>query len=165
MLMINPCVFSDVKPKLGATARDEFADLSNPNNMITFYRRLFPFKHLFHWLNQDHGMSCATLTLCAVCPCTDDPFERQIVPTKNFTNREFAFTLRGGVYLRYQSFASAEEFKKAVVATNPSRFEIGPVYSANVRYLLRRSARQTGHKLTLYHPAPYVMISQRITRR
>lgn len=33
----------------------DYDDLSNPNVMQTFYRRLFPYKQLFHWLNQDHG--------------------------------------------------------------------------------------------------------------
>lgn len=51
------------------------------------------------------------------------------VPTRNFTHREFAFTLRSEVYLRYQSFNTWEDFKKETVRLNPARFEIGPVYS------------------------------------
>ncbi|KAF8583303.1 prim-pol domain-containing protein [Ramaria rubella] len=47
-----------------------------------------------------------------------------------FTHREFAFTLPGDVYLRYNSFVSAEDLKKQVVKFNPSRFEIGAVYTA-----------------------------------
>ncbi|KAI0641480.1 prim-pol domain-containing protein [Trametes meyenii] len=77
--------------------------------MLAFYRRLFPFKSLFTWLNHEH------------------------VPTKLFTHREFAFTLAGDVYLRYNSFSSAEELKKQVCSLNPTRFEIGPVYSARPR--------------------------------
>lgn len=52
------------------------------------------------------------------------------------TNREFAFTLQNDVYLRYKSFSTADELKKDVVHHNPSRFEIGPVYSARVRLFL-----------------------------
>ncbi|KAG5652475.1 hypothetical protein H0H81_004883 [Sphagnurus paluster] len=74
--------------------------------MLTFYRRLYPFKSIFNWLNHEHA------------------------PTQLFTHREFAFTLQGDVYLRYNSFNTAEELKKQVCQLNPTRFEIGPVYSA-----------------------------------
>ena len=77
--------------------------------MLVFYQRLFPFRYLFEWLNYS---SC---------------------PTKAFTNREFAFTLQKDIYLRYLSFATHSAFKAQVIAMNPKRFEIGPVYSANPR--------------------------------
>ncbi|KAH9846541.1 prim-pol domain-containing protein [Lenzites betulinus] len=82
---------------------------TTPDLMLAFYRRLYPFKSLFTWLNHEHA------------------------PTKLFTHREFAFTLQGDVYLRYNSFANAEELKKQVCSLNPTRFEIGPVYSARPR--------------------------------
>ncbi|KAL1948892.1 hypothetical protein VTO73DRAFT_10698 [Trametes versicolor] len=82
---------------------------TTPDLMLAFYRRLYPFKSLFTWLNHEHA------------------------PSKLFTHREFAFTLQGDVYLRYNSFANAEELKKQVCSLNPTRFEIGPVYSARPR--------------------------------
>jgi hypothetical protein len=82
-------------------------DLS-PEVMLAFYRRLYPFKSIFTWLNHEH------------------------TPTKQFSNREFAFTLAGDIYLRYQSFVTFDEMKKQVCQMNPTRFEIGPVYSARV---------------------------------
>ncbi|KAH9916996.1 prim-pol domain-containing protein [Epithele typhae] len=85
------------------------ADSVTEDIMLAFYRRLYPFKSLFAWLNHEHA------------------------PTKMFTNREFAFTLHNEAYLRYQSFANAEEMKKQVCAQVPARFEIGPVYSARPR--------------------------------
>ena len=44
-------------------------------------------------------------------------------------------------YLRYQSFASGDLLRKDVLRLNPSRFEIGPVYTTNPRdrKLLRRA--------------------------
>jgi DNA primase small subunit len=84
-------------------------DPSSAEVMLAFYRRLYPFKSIFNWLNHEH------------------------IPTRLFTHREFAFTLQGDVYLRYNSFNNAEDLKKQVFALNPSRFEIGPVYSARVR--------------------------------
>ncbi|KAH8087166.1 prim-pol domain-containing protein [Cristinia sonorae] len=82
------------------------AERITPEVMLAFYRRLYPFKSIFSWLNQEH------------------------TPTRLFTHREFAFTLAGDVYLRYNSFNSADELKKQVCNLNPTRFEIGPVYSA-----------------------------------
>lgn len=80
----------------------------SPEAMLAFYQRLYPFKSIFHWLNHEPA------------------------PTRLFVNREFAFTLQGDVYLRYNSFANADELKKQVCTLNPTRFEIGPVYSARV---------------------------------
>ncbi|KAF9047341.1 prim-pol domain-containing protein [Panaeolus papilionaceus] len=84
-------------------------DSTSPEIMLTYYRRLFPFKSLFAWLNHEH------------------------TSTRKFTHREFAFTLPGDIYLRYHSFNTADELKKQVLQFNPSRFEIGPVYSARPR--------------------------------
>lgn len=77
--------------------------------MLVFYQRLFPFRYLFEWLNHSPN------------------------PTRAFTNRELAFTLQNDVYLRYLSFATHSALKAQVIATNPKRFEIGPVYTANPR--------------------------------
>ncbi|KAJ7600693.1 hypothetical protein C8J56DRAFT_14989 [Mycena floridula] len=84
-------------------------DASSSEVMLTFYRKLYPFQSIFSWLNHQHN------------------------PTKLFTNREFAFTLPGDVYLRYNSFNDWKELKKQVCQLNPTRFEIGPVYSARPR--------------------------------
>ena len=104
--------------------------------MRAFYQRLFPYRHLFQWLN--HGPQ----------PCAD------------FANREFAFTLPNDVYARYQAFQTADlyvklvliisfhltlifsSFRKSLISHIPTRFEIGPVYSTNPRdrKSLRRGA-------------------------
>jgi DNA primase small subunit len=86
----------------------EDVDASSAEVMLAFYRRLYPFKSIFQWLNHEHS------------------------PTQLFTHREFSFTLEGDVYLRYNSFNNAEDLKKQVCSLNPTRFEIGPVYSVRV---------------------------------
>ncbi|KAK4056936.1 p48 polypeptide of DNA primase [Microbotryomycetes sp. JL221] len=96
----------EMKPDLANASLETLSDLSNPHVMLTYYRRLLPYKQLYLWLN--HAQ----------------------VPSKQFTNREFAMTLKDDVYLRYNSYADAEEFKKDILRLNPTRFEIGPVYSA-----------------------------------
>ncbi|KAF2267419.1 prim-pol domain-containing protein [Lojkania enalia] len=85
------------------------SSFSDPEIMRTFYQRLFPFRYLFQWLNHS------------------------LVPANDFAHREFAFTLPNDAYLRYQSFATADLLRKQCIQLLPSRFEIGPVYSANPR--------------------------------
>lgn len=87
------------------------ADVADPTSrevLLAFYNRIYPFKSIFTWLAHSH------------------------TTTPLFTNREFAFTLERDVYLRYNSFQTAEEFKKQVCKLVPSRFEVGPVYNAKV---------------------------------
>ncbi|KAK5107677.1 hypothetical protein LTR62_000912 [Meristemomyces frigidus] len=82
---------------------------SSPDILRQFYQRLFPFRPLFQWLNHSP------------------------TPQPDFQNREFAFVLPGGAYIRYQSFASADLFRKQCVQMTPERFEIGPQYTINPR--------------------------------
>ncbi|KAL9058734.1 MAG: hypothetical protein Q9162_001602 [Coniocarpon cinnabarinum] len=84
-------------------------DYTNPGILRAFYQRLFPYRHVFQWLNHSPQ------------------------PTNDFAHREFAFTLPGDVYARYQSFQTADLFRKALISAIPTRFEIGPVYSTNPR--------------------------------
>lgn len=91
--------------------------------MQAFYRRLFPYKPFFKWLNQGDGeWGAPRLSSNADAP----------VPGKLWTHREFAFTIENDVYIRYNSFNTAYDFQKEVLRLTPSRFEIGPQYSARV---------------------------------
>ncbi|KAI1645137.1 prim-pol domain-containing protein [Daldinia loculata] len=82
---------------------------SDPEIMRMFYQRFFPWRYLFQWLNHSP------------------------TPTNDFGHREFAFTLQGDIYSRYNSFPSADLLRKDVLRLLPSRFEIGPVYTTNPR--------------------------------
>lgn len=75
--------------------------------MKFYYERFLPFRYIFQWLNHSPK------------------------PGKDFTMREFAYEHRSGAYQRYNSFGSPEEFKDSVCQTNPTRFEVGAVYSVN----------------------------------
>lgn len=76
-------------------------------DMLFYYERMLPFRYIFQWLS--HSPKA----------------------TKDFTMREFAFEFRLGAYQRYNSFVSVEDFKKSVVNANPTRFEVGAVYTVN----------------------------------
>ncbi|KAI0517834.1 DNA primase small subunit [Xylaria bambusicola] len=86
---------------------------SDPGLMRMFYQRLFPFRYLFQWLNHSP------------------------TPTNDFGHREFALTIHDNtdneIYLRYQSYPTADLIRKDIIAKLPSRFEIGPVYTTNPR--------------------------------
>lgn len=95
--------------RLASFNPDDLQKSSRPSlaDMLFYYERLLPFRNIFQWLS--HSPKA----------------------TKDFTMREFAFEFRLGAYQRYNSFSSAEDFKKSVVSANPTRFEVGAVYSVN----------------------------------
>lgn len=90
-------------------------DPTSSEVLCTFYKYLYPFKPVYTWLAHVN---------------INDPDAPRVNPT--WTNREFAFTLPGDIYQRYNSFQDAEEFRQKIVKQSPLRFEIGAVYNAKV---------------------------------
>ncbi|GAB5591842.1 p48 polypeptide of DNA primase [Umbelopsis nana] len=72
----------------------------------TFYNRFFPYKTYFNWLNYDTQ------------------------PTKNFTQREFSFTLASDTYLRYNSYADVDDLRSDIERLQPVKIDIGAIYNA-----------------------------------
>ncbi|XP_063931639.1 DNA primase small subunit-like isoform X2 [Zophobas morio] len=81
-----------------------------------YYCRLFPFIDYYHWLsygNEDY-----------------------------FANREFSFTLRDDIYIRYQSFNNWKSLKESLKDICPNKIDVGAVYSArpNMHKSIKSSA-------------------------
>ncbi|KAM4643905.1 DNA primase small subunit isoform 1-T1 [Amazona ochrocephala] len=82
-----------------------FEPAALPDLLPVFYRRLFPHGAYGRWLGYGG------------------------VVKNYFQLREFSFTLRDDVYVRFQSFGSPQELERELQKTNPYKIDIGAVYS------------------------------------
>ncbi|XP_070570137.1 DNA primase small subunit-like [Ptychodera flava] len=70
-----------------------------------YYKRLFPYGPFYRWLNYGG------------------------VPKTYLNHREFSFTLKDDVYIRYQSFSDQHDMEKEIQKACPYKIDIGAVFS------------------------------------
>ncbi|PVD37733.1 hypothetical protein C0Q70_00334 [Pomacea canaliculata] len=70
-----------------------------------YYKKLFPYGLYFRWLNYGG------------------------VPKTYFSNREFSFTLKDDVYIRYQSFTDQQDMEKEIQKICPYKIDVGAVFT------------------------------------
>ena len=63
---------------------------------------------------------------------TADDLFHFLVPKTYFQNREFSFTLKDDIYIRYQSFADQSEMEKEIQKRCPYKIDIGAVFTHRV---------------------------------
>ncbi|XP_076458358.1 DNA primase small subunit-like [Babylonia areolata] len=88
-----------------STTEESYDAASLPDLLPVYYKRLFPYGPFYRWLNYGG------------------------VPKTYFTNREFSFTLKDDVYLRYQSFTDQQDLEKEIQKRCPYKIDIGAVFS------------------------------------
>ncbi|KAK3732815.1 hypothetical protein QZH41_017729 [Actinostola sp. cb2023] len=86
-------------------SQSRFSQSDLPELLQQYYKRLFPYKYYYQWLSYGN------------------------VAKNCFTNREFCFTLKDDIYVRYQSFANQEEMEKEIQKRNPYKIDVGAVYT------------------------------------
>ncbi|XP_064598395.1 LOW QUALITY PROTEIN: DNA primase small subunit-like [Liolophura sinensis] len=84
---------------------EEYDPASLPDLLPIYYKRLFPYGPYFRWLSYGG------------------------IQKNYFTNREFSFTLKDDVYIRYQSFSDQQELEKEVQKRCPYKIDIGAVFT------------------------------------
>ena len=66
--------------------------------------------------------------VCLVCAALSAGGESEM-----FRRREWSFTLRDDIYIRFQSFATENDFRRALMDKLPFKIDIGACYNASVR--------------------------------
>lgn len=80
-----------------------------PMLLKQYYDRLFPYSKFYKWLSYGNTQK------------------------DYFSNREFSFTLKDDIYIRYRSYKDEEEMTADIKEMCPYKIDIGAVFSGKVR--------------------------------
>jgi DNA primase small subunit len=97
-----------------ALVKEEAVDVHSL--MRPYYAHIFPSKQLFEWLSYE-GLTSSK--------------ESQKDQQQFIQNREFCFTLKGEIFVRYNSYADEKSLRKDLKTKVPGKIDIGPVFSHN----------------------------------
>ena len=97
-----------------ALVKEEAVDVHSL--MRPYYAHIFPSKQLFEWLSYE-GVTSSK--------------ESQKDQQQFIQNREFCFTLKGEIFVRYNSYQDEKSLRKDLKTKVPGKIDIGPVFSHN----------------------------------
>lgn len=83
-------------------------DVVNENDLKEYYTHLFPYKNYFKWFGKEES--------------------------SYFERREFSFTKKGDIYIRFLCFHNDNELKISMMKENPIKIDIGAVYNTLPKY-------------------------------
>ena len=69
---------------------------------------------------------------------------------KYFSHREFSFTLKDDVYIRYQSFSDQKDMEKEIQKRCPYKIDIGAVFSQKVEYSIVSKIIENSIKIRMF---------------
>ena len=95
----NPALNSSVK----TSSPQNETSIIPQDGMKIYYDHYFPHEYFFLWLGKGD--------------------------IEKFQRREFSFTLQNDAYLRFQSFASWQQFKNKLIYFLPKKIDIGAIYN------------------------------------
>lgn len=99
----EPTVAEEDGTKSAFTIAEEYERSQLPDLLRVYYTRIFPYDKYFRWL--------------------------QYGSQDTFSHREFSFTLKDDVYVRYQSFDSQQALEEGIKKTMPYKIDIGAIFS------------------------------------
>jgi len=87
----------------------------SPQLLQIYYDQMFPYGHMFAWLSYLGDPSIAA---------------DETIQTKYWRKREFCFTMKDDVYIRYQSYNTMGEFRSQLKKKCPYKIDLGAIYNA-----------------------------------
>ena len=129
------------KSSQNSQTSSQFSQSDLPELLHQYYKRLFPYKYFVQWLSYGGGRlfwsNEVKLSIWSMYRFRQESswvlFSKLcwllIVPKTYFVHREFSFTLKDDVYVRYQSFADQQELEKEILKRNPYKIDIGAVFT------------------------------------
>ncbi len=98
-----------------------------------YYKRLFPSYLMCKWLGYSEGKRSLLYLIIESLLLL---INFKSVQKEYFHHREFNFTLKDDIYIRYLSYTDYNEFEKELVRKAPFKIDIGGIYNHPVCILI-----------------------------
>lgn len=120
-------------PATAPLATTEYEQLDFDQKMRIYYDRVFPYDVMYQWLSYGNSGKDSSVS-------------------EAFCRREFSFTLKDDIYIRYLSYPSAEAWKQDMVKKIPHKIDMGAVYTAEPKqktFLSKEAFKEVSREFVL----------------